>query len=105
MDDNITAMDVIDGENNQIKKMLEEELLELCEVVIGEAKFGTIATNSTEDTDELKMRSMRRTLRKAVVEQGMMGRMLVVEKCVSATVDDVGDVGECYAKFPMSRKC
>ncbi|KAL3827045.1 hypothetical protein ACHAXA_007552 [Cyclostephanos tholiformis] len=92
MDDNITAMDVIDGENNQIKKMLEEELLELCEVVIGEAKFGTIATNSTEDTDELKMRSMRRTLRKAVVEQGMMGRMLVVEKCVSATVDDVGDV-------------
>ncbi len=98
--ENITGKDVLDGETNQIMNMLEKELLELCEIVIGEEEFdaASSATNGTEGTsttsDEPKMRSMRRTLRRGAVVGGMMGRMLVVEKCISATVDEVRDIGK-----------
>jgi hypothetical protein len=69
----VNAEEVLAGETNQVKLMLEEQLLALCdELIVGE-EFG---------------KGRRRTSAGA-------GRMLVVDKCVLATVDDVGDVGEC----------
>lgn len=81
----VTAEEVLDGETNQVKDMLEIELLALCESVIAE-EFGNDDNGTTRDR--------RRRRRRAASFFSGYGRMLVVERCVSATVDDVQDMGE-----------
>ena len=80
----VNAEEVLAGETNQVKLTLEEQLLALCDEVIAGEESG---------------RRRRRTS-----AGGGVGRMLVVDKCVLATVDDVGDVGECVTFAPPRDK-
>ena len=82
----VNAEEVLAGETNQVKLTLEEQLLALCdEVIAGEGGSG-------------------RRRRRRTSAGGGVGRMLVVDKCVLATVDDVGDVGECVTFAPPRDK-
>ena len=82
----VNARDVLKGETNQVKAMLEMELLELCEEVVGE-EFGT-GLDTGNDVTSIS-REFEPSIRRRMT---VMERMLVVEKCMSATIDNVTDV-------------
>jgi hypothetical protein len=82
----VNARDVLKGETNQVKAMLEMELLELCEEVVGE-EFGTGLDTGDDVTST--SREFEPSIRRRMT---VMERMLVVEKCMSATIDTVTDV-------------
>jgi hypothetical protein len=82
----VNARDVLKGETNQVKAMLEVELLELCEEVVGE-EFGTGLDTGNDVTST--SREFEPSIRRRMT---VMERMLVVEKCMSATIDNVTDV-------------
>ena len=74
----VSAAEVMAGETNQVKIMLEESLLVLAEDVIME-EFGSGSTSTF-------------TLRRRATEE--KSRKLVVKEATLATVDSVQDVGE-----------
>jgi hypothetical protein len=82
----VNARDVLKGETNQVKSMLEMELLELCEEVVVE-EFGTGLDTGDDVTST--SREFGSSIRRRMT---VMERMLVVEKCMSATIDNVTDV-------------
>jgi hypothetical protein len=103
----VTAEEVMEGTTNQVKLVLEEQLLVLSDIVI-EEEFGsgssgsaltttttattnaTAATNTTERAAE-SLGEPTRLLRSRMTTK----RILVVEEAISAVVDDVQDAGKC----------
>lgn len=88
----LSAAEVMAGETNKVKVMLEEQLLVLSEVVVEEVFRRRRTTGAVS----------------SVARQGDGGpmsrrhRSLVVEGATSATVDSVQDVGE-WGRMPYSR--
>ena len=84
----MTAEEVMVGETNQVKVMLEEQLLKLSEIVIEEVfhRDGADATAKSAVNNISREGSTRRLVFRR-------HRFLVVENATSATVDSVQDVG------------
>ena len=94
----------MEATTNQVKLVLEEQLLVLSDIVI-EEEFGsgssgsalTTTTNTTEVSNTTGARAVvslgepTRLLRSRVTTK----RILVVEEAISAVVDDVQDAGKC----------
>lgn len=97
----ITAAEIMAGQTNQVKVMLEESLLVLSDEVIAEvfrnstniAAAGSSSERSGGDPEGSTMsrEGGEPMLRRRIAEET---RMLVVEVATSATLDDVQDVGE-----------
>ena len=75
----VSAEEIMEGKTNQVKIMLEEQLLVLSDIVIMEEFWN--GTNSSELT-EVRRKTARRE------------RKLIVREATLATVDTVEDVGE-----------
>ncbi len=86
----VTAEEIMEGKTNQVKRLLEEQLLVLSDVVIVE-EFGnsslTTASNTTTSTTTTGATTEPTRLRRRLIT----GRILLVEAAVSAVVDDVQD--------------
>lgn len=75
----MTAKEIMDGEDNQVKVMLEESLLELSEIVIAE-EFGNSSSQKNSD-------------RRLVLRKTSSRRYLVVIDPTNATILSAKDVG------------
>ena len=92
------------GETNQVKVMLEEQLLILSDIVILEEFYNTTADNNGTVSSALTTRRMQSAQPVSPpsskisvgtkLRGGIRKRALKVEKATLATVDSVEDVGK-----------
>eukprot|EP00571_Detonula_confervacea_P009844 CAMPEP_0172299208 /NCGR_PEP_ID=MMETSP1058-20130122/1563_1 /TAXON_ID=83371 /ORGANISM="Detonula confervacea, Strain CCMP 353" /LENGTH=1352 /DNA_ID=CAMNT_0013008569 /DNA_START=322 /DNA_END=4380 /DNA_ORIENTATION=+ len=102
----MSAEEIMEGETNQVKIMLEEQLLILSDIVIMEEFYNGTALNDTNGTDSGMIVTGATTGRLTTestssssgggelkLRRRVSERILIVEKATLATLDSVQDIG------------